>query len=198
MRKILFLDIDGVLATRYDDKKDYPDHMYGFDPRAMAALNWLCEKVPDMEIVLSSSWRLSYWNNIKEIMSIRGFKYPERFIDRTIRGTYFNNADDFKAANGESIPRGLEIHHWLKTHFKFDEPRAYVILDDDGDMLYWQYYNFIHTRGLEGFTWGQARKARRILKQDATSLYQWHRKGGWVSPNNWAKFFAPKRKVNFQ
>lgn len=61
MIKILFLDIDGVLNTKYwysqmDRNAPKDQYGYGFDPTSVANLAQIIEKT-GAEIVISSSWK---------------------------------------------------------------------------------------------------------------------------------------------
>ncbi len=173
MRKFIFLDIDGVLATTYDDRSVYPDHGYGFDPEPMKNLDWLCRAVPDCVIVISSTWRLGKdVAMLQEIFRVRGFQHIMKIIDRTDRLDYSYIKKD-GTSGSQGMPRGVEIYHWLRQNINvYDESYAYVILDDDGDMMYWQKENFIKTKGDVGLTLKQAQKAARILNTDANVLYK--------------------------
>ena len=57
MRKIIFLDIDGVLSPRWWNSDKQSDN-YGclFDAKAVANLAKIVEET-DAEIVISSSWK---------------------------------------------------------------------------------------------------------------------------------------------
>lgn len=128
MRKIIFLDIDGVMNS-INERKLHPEDfgkMYGIDPKPVAILNDLVEKT-GAEIVLSSTWRLD--ENYKEVMREAGINV----IGRT---PYL----------GGQI-RGEEIDLWLKEHGS--DVDLYAIIDDDSDMLPHQPH-FLTS----GFEWG--------------------------------------------
>ena len=64
MERYLFLDIDGVLNTmRYSDyltehdKDDTDEDGALFDPEAVANLETIIKNVPDVKIIISSTWR---------------------------------------------------------------------------------------------------------------------------------------------
>jgi hypothetical protein len=50
---------------------------------------------------------------------------------------------------------------------EWEEPYSYVILDDDGDMMLWQRYNFVQTKTFKGLTTPLTNKAIEILKYNA-------------------------------
>lgn len=57
-RTVVFLDIDGVLLPFGDDAPPPPEDG-GFPPEPLAALSCILERVPEAELVLSSTWRMS-------------------------------------------------------------------------------------------------------------------------------------------
>lgn len=133
-KKILFLDIDGVLAST-----DYLSSRKGFiDKEKVALLNML--KPYDVEVVISSSW--GYNEDTVKQLTACGLELP------IIGGTEHFYTD--------WICRGNEIAKWIVN--TFDEYNVftgkvspysgkdyeYVILDDDEDMLMCQKDNFIH------------------------------------------------------
>lgn len=128
MRKIIFLDIDGVMNS-VNERKLHPEDfgkMYGIDPKPVAILNDLVKKT-GAEIVLSSTWRLD--DDYKEVMAKAGINV----IDRT------------PYLVGEI--RGEEIDQWLEEKGK--DVDVYAIIDDDSDMLPFQ----PHFK-TSGFEWG--------------------------------------------
>lgn len=128
MRKIIFLDIDGVMNC-VNHRKQHPEDfgkMYGIDQEHVAILNDLVEKT-GAEIVLSSVWRLD--DNYKEVMKENGITV----IGRT---EYLGG-----------MIRGEEIDLWLAEKGK--DVEVYAIIDDDSDMLPFQ----PHFK-TSGFEWG--------------------------------------------
>lgn len=131
-RKVIFMDIDGVLnsmKTVYANGK-YPRALadvYQFDQNARALLRRFCAS-SGAEIVLSSSWR--NWNTVQDCAT--ALNLP--IIDKTphIKG----------------VDRGSEIEAWLQAHTDVTE---YAILDDGSDMLPEQQPRFIRTDTREGF-----------------------------------------------
>ena len=68
LQRYLFLDIDGVLNTfRYsnylieNDEDEVDEDGALFDPEAVNNLACIIEKVPDVKIIISSTWRLKGW-----------------------------------------------------------------------------------------------------------------------------------------
>jgi hypothetical protein len=163
MRKIIFLDIDGVIAVPTPENVEW-----GLVGEKQNILRWILEKT-DAEIVLSSSWRMNTVDETKEYMTSQGFLFSDKIIGVTIRAY-----SCIKEKVHLSIPRGVEINQWIDTHIHSDNGKnwerkklgkdyTYVILDDDSDMLLCQKDNFIQTHPMEGLSWKDARKAVKIL-----------------------------------
>jgi hypothetical protein len=184
-KKIIFLDIDGVLnfQSHYESKefneqvkKDMTDNLEAFkseiNPEAVERINRLCKET-GAEVVLSSSWRRNMSiDGIQKIMNYCGATF--KIIDRTpLIGT----------------ARGFEIEEWLSNkgfshiHWSIEEQRQvmdrsgidnYVIIDDDNDMLYRQRNHFVHIlpppRHLHGFDEAHFNKALAILKENVVTL----------------------------
>ena len=120
MRKIIFLDIDGVLNSEEFSRWLWNNHEKKYrgyellDQRAILCLQDIVF-VTGAEIVLSSSWRISSLRTkqLKEQL----LPYGLEIIDCTISD-----------ARGE---RGEEIKEWLGRN---PDVSHYVILDDDNDM----------------------------------------------------------------
>lgn len=171
LKRFIFLDVDGVMAVLYQDHEHLADGC-AFECFALRNLEAICDAFPEASIVISSTWRLG--KTVEQLQSIfrnRGFKYPERIIDKTPR-LFYSDKDGEK----HSCPRGVEVEHWLKTHLDYDEPRAYVIIDDDGDMQFWQRFNFVQTETSHGLTVDMAKEAMEILGEDENVRYQRMRK----------------------
>jgi len=177
MRKLLFLDIDGVLVVY---KRNEDEEL--FDPGAMFHLNNICDLVPELEIIISSSWRIGRTiEQLREDFIKGGFKYPERIIDKTPRIFKFRQGQ-FQAYS--SAPRGLEVDEWIHDNcymmhegFSYKEelewreanPFNYVIVDDDGDMLYHQRDHFVQTKANQGLTIQSANRILKILNPSKTT-----------------------------
>lgn len=173
----MFLDIDGVLVI-YKNVDD--EEM--FNPEAIFHLNRICEMVLELEIIISSSWRFGKtleWLRNEFIKG--GFKYPERIIDMTPRVFKFRQGQ-FQGYS--SAPRGLEVDAWIDDScfpmhegFSYQDelawreanPFVYVIVDDDGDMLYHQRNNFVQTKVGQGLTIQAANKILKILNPSKTT-----------------------------
>ena len=155
-RKILFLDIDGVLAST-----DFLRESGGkfIDKQKIALLNKL--KPYGVEVVISSSWGYND-DTVKELTEC-GLELP------IIGGTEHFHSD--------WLCRGNEIAKWLNdncgdfdvfdgaAYSYSDEDYEYVILDDDVDMLMCQKDNFIRVDSYEALTEEDIENAIDILER---------------------------------
>lgn len=184
--KIIFLDIDGVIATLLNDNGVIS---YGLNPEKQDLLAILLEKT-NANIVLSSSWRENTVEETRVNMTKEGFRFSDKIIGVTVRGHRLLRKD----LNSITLPRGVEIEHWIdmflkypwkghperdeefKTynkngifngmkHQKLGKDYVYVILDDDTDMLLEQKKYFIKCNPNEGLTLENINKAIKILNK---------------------------------
>ena len=166
MKKIIFLDIDGVLNYELFYKKEDGPHETRFDydlanicGDKIKLLNTLIEET-GADVVISSSWRKNKTlEELRTLFQHKGFK--GNIIDKT-PVLYYSDKE-----YGYSVPRGCEIKAWIGTNkdilsCKVSKLR-YVIFDDDSDMLYWQRNNYIQTDRYCGLTPTNIFKARQIL-----------------------------------
>ena len=142
-KKIVFLDIDGVLnSDRTYDTLPYADQfkLLKIDPKAVAYLNRIARYAA---VVVTSSWRWEYTPHDLRIVLLRhGLDETIPFIGSTGRQVSVDD-DGLDTSN-----RGQEILDWLAAH---PEVTNYVALDDGGDLTQLGYH-FIRTtteRGLE-------------------------------------------------
>ena len=150
-RKILFLDIDGVLASTDFLRKSGGKFI---DEEKVALLNKL--NPYDVEVVISSSWGFNE-DTVKELTDC-GLELP------IIGGTEHFHSD--------WLCRGNEIAKWLDDSFdNYDVFTGkaynyeYVILDDDADMLMCQKDNFIRVDSYEALTEEDINKAIDIFER---------------------------------
>lgn len=153
---VLFLDIDGVLITRAStmyyrwlEKMD-PDSDKGWRkwcPIATNNLRELLEAIPDLKIVMSSSWRTGRTvTECADLLEENGIDRT-RLIDRT----------------GQTIDgrvRGLEIQEWLDVHPEVDR---FVIVDDDKDMAHLR-ERLVRTEFSVGLTMPQCDQIKKLLE----------------------------------
>lgn len=175
MRRIIFLDIDGVLATG----KVVRDGMWGLEEDKMRMLDDLVREL-DCEIVISSSWRKDTIEATKEFMLQEGMleSLVSRISGVTIRAYHY-----LVKGAAISIPRGVEIKQWLDHNVhsggnglyvlgnngtyvrrNIGIDYQYVILDDDSDMLLEQFGHFVRCDTSIGLTTDGIHRASQILK----------------------------------
>ena len=121
--KILFLDMDGVINSKwwYDNRPNEPnmgrrDELYTMiDPDAVDRLNIIMSRTGCL-LVLSSSWRsLDPISTINSALRLRNLAKPLFGITPSLGN-----------------PRGKEIQAWLDMAGSVVE--SFTILDDDSDM----------------------------------------------------------------
>ncbi len=115
--KILFVDFDGVLNNA---AMWFYSPSFGMDNQADYLSKTLTPKLnpiieaTDCYIVISSSWRMQYsLDEIKQFLTINGFKYSNKIIGITPKDRYGK--------------REFEISEWLISYKNFSN---YAILDD--------------------------------------------------------------------
>lgn len=118
--RVLFLDFDGVLNSeasfRWEKRKQTEQIQNTLSPIACSNLQLILDKIPDLRIVISSTWRLLHsLDELKAKLAEYGVD-ASRVIDIT-PSTF-------------SRHRGREIGMWLEEH---PEVTKFVVLDDDRD-----------------------------------------------------------------
>ena len=184
-KKIIFLDVDGVLNSNdwYVERhrlvqagvetRNYPYDE--FSPSIVAKLNKITDAT-GAEIVVSSTWRLG-----RDLAELR-----DLFTQVGITGHVLDKTPHFGGIDGYTIPRGCEIEQWLDQH-KFQrinwsmkeqkeyaeksEIDNYVIFDDDSDMLYNQREHFIKTSQKTGLDDTDVERAIELLKKPIWEVY---------------------------
>lgn len=121
MKKIIFLDIDGVICVNWMDFVDEFGH--GFNKDYVNNLQKIIDKT-GAKIVLSSTWRKAGLSNMQRMWEMRDL--PGELIDVT---PVFNTS------------RGEEIAEYLREN----PCDKYVIIDDDSDFLPEQKPFFVRT-----------------------------------------------------
>src|ERR1022692_2393787 len=108
---VLFLDFDGVLNTEKNHSSTG-----NFSKAACKNLQELLNEMPEVKIVVSSSWRRKGLSSVKSTLEKNGFD-PKKIIDITDE----TDRDD----------RGHHIERYVKDHKEIEH---FVILDDKSDM----------------------------------------------------------------
>ena len=143
-RKVIFLDIDGVLATertqQIEKRKWYNEKAYPFEPKSIKSLNQILEKV-DTDIVLTSDWR-------------RVFSLVE--IDKVFK---FNKLEQSPNDYSKVLHnRDKEIRDYVKEN----KLSKFVIIDDMQLNVYKE--RFIRTQAEKGLQLYQVKKIVKLLK----------------------------------
>lgn len=159
--KVIFLDIDGVLATWASLKRQIElDGMYGFQKECVDNMNELIEK-SGAEIVLSSTWRFKGLDWFNPFAKKQGL--CKECIDVTGHNTGKTEGGFYTAGT-----RGSEIKEWLSKHPEVD---SFVIIDDDSDMDNLKDHLVLVKPGMEkGFQKKDIEKALYILGEKEISM----------------------------
>jgi hypothetical protein len=165
----LFLDFDGVLNStqstlmywrRHGRTTIFTDERY-LCPIACSNLTYLMETIPDLRIVVSSSWRLH--NNLSELRSILYMACeitPDKILGVTPRLPY-------DPVTKHSPPRGEEIQAWLNENQTKTSMTDFMILDDDSDMAHLAKDHFLQTDSDVGLT---IKDCRAVIQRLAPEL----------------------------
>ncbi len=183
--KIIFLDIDGVLNCQEAYRNGFceyvnldENHSYQkFYPPSKELLNKLIDETK-AKIVISSTWRKSGLEYMKKVWE-----------NEKMSGEIIGLTPSFYHKDLGSIPRGSEINHWLEEQklrqifWSEDRQQEYIdnsgienfiIIDDDGDMLYSQRKHFVHVlpapRNFNGFNTEYYEQALNILNKSIIEL----------------------------
>jgi len=147
-QKVLFLDIDGVLNSRFYYKYIYKPEEGGsrFDPYCVILVKKLVEEF-SLKIVISSTWRDGAMNRLVNELDANDFT------------DYLH--EDWLTPVVRPASRGKEIELWLEEH---SEVKDYLILDDNQKMLDYQISKFVQTSALMGMVQESYYQARNILQ----------------------------------
>lgn len=160
-RKIIFLDIDGVLNTPAA-WIGYGERRY-FDPTAVALLRRLIEET-GAKVVVSSVWRKgSDYLRMSDLLAIGGVGSGVLFYQTPAEGQkhWEVSQQAWRTDPGHDNPRGDKIKEWIETYGS--DVTHYVIIDDDRDMLPEQMEHFVHVDGHAGFSFRDFERARKVL-----------------------------------
>lgn len=131
--KVVFLDFDGVVnSAEFFARESKADPGRDLDRDAVACVTRILEATGAV-VVISSTWRIFHkLDELREILSAHGFR--GEIIGKTPTHGY-------KPGSSEElwmpyIARGYEIQAWIDT--QETPPEAFVILDDDDDMVHLQ------------------------------------------------------------
>jgi hypothetical protein len=171
--KLLFLDFDGVLNSTQSTLMHWQNQgrtLVYTDENCMSQeccsnLRYLMDTLPDLYIVVSSSWRLMYSPSELKTILQKLCHIPENRIIGTT--PYLPNKQ-----------RGNEIQSWLDENesqgselkYEIDD---FMIIDDDSDMAHLKETNFLQTDGDLGFTIKDCRKLLERFRGTPTQKGDW-------------------------
>jgi hypothetical protein len=174
--KLIFLDIDGVLALTHKDRDEYGAL---FHPEFVENLKSIIDAT-GAKIVISSTWRASGLEIMQEMWIKR--ELPGEVIAITPHSLHRFRGLEIK----EYLSNNMQFHRInyskevQKTYIETSKCKNYIILDDDSDMTYNQREHFIkcscnftHPDSIQGYglTKQCAEQAIKILNTDIVDLY---------------------------
>jgi hypothetical protein len=158
---VLFLDMDGVM----NDHSKLPSGYCGIHPEKVELLNWLFAEVPDLRIVLSTSWRYMILKGemtlkgFEMLMLIHGIQCQGRVIGYTVAdGAVEDEPDHQDALAWEKA--GLSMRH--KQIMRYVEENGitrFAVVDD----LPLDVPNLVQTSYNAGMDYRDACEIKRIL-----------------------------------
>lgn len=159
-RKVLFLDIDGVLVTNRSLRSNGKSRP--FDREAVGELNRVLTET-GAKIVVSSSWRRFHpLPRLREILILEGV-VPRRVIGITPRAI---GSGPMRLS--VSPPRGHEIRAWLDLN----PVASYAVVDDDADMDSLDRGRFVQTSFDTGLGRAHADRLIEILRLPLPSMLE--------------------------
>lgn len=151
--RVIFLDIDGVLNSVssfiYNNRlnllglSDILTHQ-SLCPIACSNLQYILEEVPDLKVVITSTWRKYHSLDELRNMFSKNTISSEKVIDATPAVSRY---------------RGEEIESFLNIH---PEVTEFVILDDDTDMKPYR-HRLVKTDSRNGLTFVDAENVIKMF-----------------------------------
>ena len=163
---ILFLDFDGVLNTEKYQARCQAEGTpladdFGalFDPEAVGHLKMIVDAIPELHIVIESSWKIEGIDALQEMWERRGLpgvvfdNTPDLLFDGLLSADL---SDPNVMARLEGESKAAEIRAWLEKNA--DSFCRYVILDDTSFFPKDMERHFIRINPYIGITLADARK----------------------------------------
>jgi hypothetical protein len=141
--KVLFLDFDGVLNLWPN-----PSRTGEFSKTACINLEMLLNRVPDLKIVISSSWKAYGLDAVRDILKSNGID-PRRVIDITGE----------EQSTDERDHRGYQVDCWLERNLKV---KSFAIVDDQPDFEHLKDH-LVKTNKYIGLTQGNVESLMEIV-----------------------------------
>lgn len=172
--KIVFLDIDGVMATdrAVITEGNTLDIRYSLDEAAVTMIGRLAEVDPSLRFVISSDWReVLPREELYERLRAKGFvgQFHDDWRTPSIRSAEVTKwcADNPKARYAE---RGIEVSVWLARH---SDVTGYICIDDRKPKFSRSPHLLVHVKVPEdGFSVRNFHEACSMLFGDAKA---WHK-----------------------
>lgn len=170
MKRVIFLDFDGVLNTgNYTKKliadgKPYRDE-FGelFDPEAIHNLQIVLEAVPDALLVITSSWKDVFAPAaIRRLWKERCFPGKIHSMTRMCMPAFLNEDNEPTMA----LIKGPEVEQWIEEHEM--KGCSYVIFDDVEDFLPKHKKHLVKINPNTGITAKDAKRAIKLLCNEET------------------------------
>lgn len=156
---IVFIDFDGVLNNRTSMFIRSIDRNKGIFSKDCVDLFKILLDKTDSKFVVSSSWRAR---------GVDLFDSRNTHIHKAFETCGFEDWRDYSTYDGvtphlDTGKRGDDIAAWLGKHHDIDK---YVIIDDDSDMLHFQYKHFVQTNDVAGLTYTDIQAAARCMGKE--------------------------------
>jgi hypothetical protein len=176
MKKILFLDVHGVLALGQSGIDTELDGGDVFDADCMENLNELVNRTGCMIVISSSIRKDGDVDYLRAFFQRRGFEFPLNIVGKTIHAY-----EHITKGVHMSIPRGVEVQQWLDVNVHSDDGKnfklkeygvdyTYCIVDDCDDTLSSQLPHLVLTQSAKGFDERALKMAALILNQTAITV----------------------------
>lgn len=168
MKRVLFLDFDGVLNTekyqatlRLEGKPRWDGFGPLFDPEAINNLKMILDSVPDVLLVVNSSWKADGLDRMRTLWESR--ELPGKV--HSVTPDYVPDLIHIDLDNPDNITllagKGNEVKEWLSQYAP--DGCKYVIIDDMPDFLPEQESFLICTDPRKGIMYEDAVKAISLL-----------------------------------
>lgn len=169
--RVIFLDFDGVLNTekyqaqlRAEGRPGWDDFGMLFDPEAVANLKRILDSVPDVRIVVSSSWKVNGIDELRLMWAERGLSGTLHDVTPTVfcedlLTVDLSDPDNIRKIEG--LGKGREINSWLQR--KAESDCRYVIFDDLAEFTGELARHYIPVNPETGITEDDARYAIKML-----------------------------------
>lgn len=154
--KVIFLDFDGVITT--------PETKWNIGLVYVKRIKRICDET-GAKLVISSSWqrysgtknesREERVNNWLKGILMKGYR---GYIKKFFKDYTYDMSGRFYGEYGND--RGSDIKSWLVRH---PEVTNYVIIDDEGDMMNEQLFNFVQTDWVFGIQDREVKLAIDVL-----------------------------------